>query len=115
MPWLYGDAIWNYEEIVMTKKMLILAVAIGLKGIEAMACSCAPVSVSDSYGKMAAIFEGTVTKVKRTTGSHYSPKIITLKVSRKWKGLDSEQEVALRTAGISASCGSQFDVGDTYL
>lgn len=88
---------------------------IALKGIEAMACSCAPISVSDSYAKMAAIFEGTVIDVKRATSSHYSPKIITLKVTNKYKGLDSEQEVVVRTAGMSASCGSQFDIGNTYL
>lgn len=99
----------------MKKGLLFLGAAIGLGAIEAMACSCAPVSVSDSYKKMDAIFEGKVISVKGKTGSSWSPKMVMLHVNEKFKGLGPERKVIIGTAAISASCGSHFEAGKAYL
>lgn len=85
-----------------------------LSAVESYTCSCAKSpSAEDSFRRADAVFLGLVLDVKRT-GSFFGQKIVTLKVKQAFKGVDS-QKVDVRTAGISASCGSQFDLSKSYL
>lgn len=85
----------------------------------AAACSCVdPGSVEESQVRSDAIFEGTVTSVKSSTGllSSSSAKAVkaSFQVNEVWKGLVTPT-IEIITTGGSDSCGYEFVEGERYL
>lgn len=77
-----------------------------------------PGSVQESQARSDAIFEGTVTTVKSSTGllSSSSAKAVkaSFQVNEVWKGLVTPTIEVLTAAG-SDSCGYEFVEGERYL
>ncbi|MGG1876149.1 hypothetical protein ABDI30_00945 [Paenibacillus cisolokensis] len=110
------------------RKLLIplLAVVWMLVGLysekpdEALACSCiGPLPLSEAMTHKTAVFAGKVTDIvppeSKPVMSSAEPVLVTLEVSRVWKG-QVPPEVQLTTAMSSASCGYDgFHVGGEFL
>ncbi len=88
----------------------------------AHACSCAETrSVKETLEKSSAVFSGEVTKVKEF--SPESPEAgdallglgpVTFEIQEAWKGV-SGNSVVVYGQGPGASCGIDFERGETYL
>jgi hypothetical protein len=61
----------------------------------------------------AAVFEGTVTDVRKPQGNEMSLEV-DLRVGRRFKGAEADT-VTVLTAENGAACGYNFEVGGTYL
>lgn len=76
------------------------------------ACSCAATKeVAAELKSSTAVFSGTVTSVAKENRS----KAVTLKIAKRWKGLDWQQDMVVRTAGHGAACGYGFAEKGEYL
>lgn len=78
--------------------------------VPASACSCMTQSIEDARASATAIFEGRVVSITPEPGTL----VVTFAVTQAWGGVEHEQLV-LRTAESSVSCGYEFAVGRTYL
>ena len=81
------------------------------------ACSCIdPGSPSEALERSAAVFAGRVVSIddRLALGSSLDPLIIKFDVETVWKG-SLHQQIELRTAFDSASCGYSFVEGVEYL
>ncbi len=87
-------------------------VAIAVTAAEpARACSCMqPPDPATAAQEVAAVFEGRVTAIEPSGGI----RLVTIRVTQKWKGVDSE-EVTVRTAANSAACGYNFELDQVYM
>ena len=75
----------------------------------------APEAARDSA---AAVFEGLVTDIQHeeTTGAAgMGFNVVTLKLVRTWKGVESQESVQVRTNDSSAACGITFEKDKSYL
>ena len=78
----------------------------------AYACKCAePEAPSAALASAKAVFQGEVSAIQ-DTGNEL---VVTLRVPRAWKGIDSAEEAKVRTRRDSAACGYPFTVGENYL
>ncbi|MGI0090021.1 MAG: hypothetical protein ACREAF_06730, partial [Nitrosopumilaceae archaeon] len=84
----------------------------------AHACSCvAPAPPKESLEKSDAVFLGRVVEIKKDLSNIVSSaQLIPVKfeVQRVWKG-PAEKTITVSTALSSASCGYEFQEGETYL
>jgi hypothetical protein len=86
----------------------------------AYACSCIPPAPPlDSLAEAAAVFQGEVVEVgalEAEGGVVNTADMVqvTFKVNQVWKG-DIAETTTLTTAGSSASCGVEFQSGQTYV
>jgi hypothetical protein len=98
--------------------IVVLVIATGFGGVEAIACSCdfSPLpqsqkqQVTSARKSSRAIFSGVVLKTKEVG---YSVQV-TFKVDSFWKG-SLPSEVVLTTGRGGGDCGYRFEVGDRYL
>jgi hypothetical protein len=78
----------------------------------AYACKCAePEAPSAALASAKAVFQGEVSAIQ-DSGNEL---VVTLKVPRTWKGIDSAEEAKVRTRRDSAACGFPFAIGENYL
>jgi hypothetical protein len=78
----------------------------------AHACKCAaPDAPAAALQSAQAVFEGEVVAIDE----HDSDLLVSLRVPRAWKGIDSAEQVRVRTRRESAACGYPFSLGETYL
>jgi hypothetical protein len=78
----------------------------------AHACKCAePPPPSAALESAQAVFEGEVAAITES-GSEL---VVTLRVPRAWKGIDSAEEIRVLTRKDSAACGFPFAQGEHYL
>lgn len=89
---------------------------------EAYACSCAGgESTEEAFRSSTAVFSGKVKKVKgaspestEAVNALLSLGPVTFEVQEAWKGV-SGNSVVVYGQGLEASCGMDFDRGETYL
>ena len=106
----------------MTMFLCLLGMAFGLFGFNsstALACSCAPRPTDAALKYSHAVFSGKVIKIEYLDDSKQrnpEPRfIVTFKVSRAWKGVNS-QEFVLHTIDNSWTCrGYYFRQDKEYL
>lgn len=78
----------------------------------ARACKCAePPPPSAALASAQAVFQGEVASMQESG----SDLVVTLRVPKAWKGIDSAEEIRVRTRKDSAACGFPFAVGEHYL
>ena len=78
----------------------------------AHACKCAePEAPSAALASAQAVFQGEVASIDDSG----SERLVTLRVPKAWKGIESAEEVRVRTRKESAACGFPFEVGQSYL
>ena len=65
-------------------------------------------------GNSAAVFEGTVTEIRKPQGEGEGNHEVVLQVGRRFKGAEDDT-VTVTTASSSAACGYNFEQGGTYL
>lgn len=86
----------------------------------AFACSCAEVSPTEAFNKSEAVFVGKVLESKQERiqdgivgGISYRDANL-FEVAEIWKGSNQSQMI-IYEAGAEASCGIEFELGETYL
>ena len=78
----------------------------------AHACKCAePPPPSDALASAQAVFQGEVSAIQESGNDV----VVTLRVPKAWKGIDSAEETRVRTRKDSAACGFPFVQGEHYL
>jgi hypothetical protein len=78
----------------------------------AHACKCAePEAPGAALASANAVFQGEVSAIQET-GNEL---VVTLQVPRAWKGIESAEQVRVRTRKDSAACGFPFTHGENYL
>lgn len=82
-------------------------------------CSCVgPREVPAALESAKAVFAGTVVAIRDTTvqtqHGPWSQRVVTLRVDRTWKGVESETVVVLTGWG-GGDCGFPFERGESYL
>ncbi|HRH26421.1 MAG TPA: peptidoglycan-binding protein [Candidatus Paceibacterota bacterium] len=84
----------------------------------AHACSCIARAYTpqERLDESQGVFIGKVTSVVNESSDEYSDKIATFEVSTYWKSVGEIRKTEkVRTSGSSASCGLNFEVGETYI
>ena len=108
---------------IITLALFVLTSLIFANPEPVSACSCvAPSSPSGELGKSEAVFVGTVTNIeaknkvsdKLGLGSSADLMLVTISVSKAWKGID-QKNITVTTAKSSASCGFSFEKGKEYI
>lgn len=111
------------KRLSVVKAWLAISILISSSALlfpaRADACSCVePGSVQESQVRSDAIFEGTVTTVKSSSGILSSSSVKAVKasfqVNEVWKGLVTPT-IEVLTAQGSDSCGFEFVEGERYL
>ena len=78
----------------------------------AHACKCAePEGPSAALASAQAVFQGEVSAIDDSGAE----RVVTLRVPKAWKGIESAEEVQIRTRKESAACGYPFELGQSYL
>jgi hypothetical protein len=78
----------------------------------AYACKCAePEAPSAALASAKAVFQGEVAAIEERDHEL----VVTLRVPRAWKGIDSAEQTKVRTRKDSADCGFPFTIGENYL
>jgi hypothetical protein len=76
------------------------------------ACKCAePEPPKAALAKAQAVFQGEVASIDDSGDAL----VVTLRVPRAWKGIDSAEVAKVRTRKESAACGYPFALGENYL
>lgn len=96
-------------------------IALSLHAAPAQACSCAPPpDAATAFEGAKFVFEGVAGEATGPdlepdgTTSNVSPKSVTFKVLRSWKG-GLVGDAYVKTATSSAACGRNYEVGQNYL
>lgn len=104
--------------LLMLSVLVVFMTLLTVRPQVTYACSCViPPSPLESMEKSTAVFEGTVTSVKKSSKlvqSSGDPMYVTFLTGAHWKGELGEQ-VTVSTAQSSASCGFEFTKGERYL
>lgn len=97
---------------MLRRTTFALTLILSLAGADAaLACSCAPSPPpKESLQQASAVFTGTVLAADTRGGIS----TVRLRVERSWKGARCG-EVTVTTAADSATCGYDFQVGQSYL
>ncbi len=103
----------------MKLRFLIAASVVAILGLaahrSAAACSCVmPPPPQEAMASAAAVFEGTVTDVRGPKDDQSGSREVDLRIGRRFKGAEADT-VTVTTAGSSAACGYNFELGRTYL
>jgi hypothetical protein len=78
----------------------------------AHACKCAePEPPSAALASAHAVFQGEVAATQESGNDL----VVTLRVPRAWKGIESAEQVRVRTRKDSAACGYPFALSENYL
>lgn len=98
---------------------LLAILAIGLLvSAPAHACKCMFPPVETALADATAVFEGRVVSIAGTPSGDPPPLgelVVTLRVVRTWKGVESDERIEVRTNGSSAACGYTFAKDQSYL
>lgn len=104
--------------LLMLSVLVVFMTLLTVRPQVTYACSCViPPSPLESMEKSTAVFEGTVTSMKKSSKlvqSSGDPMYVTFLTGAHWKGEVGEQ-VTVSTAQSSASCGFEFTEGERYL
>lgn len=123
----------------MKRALLVIALLTLAPTAVALACSCMRSTPAEALERSTAVFEGRVLEVtpfeerrdvtleggcldeacreslsETTESVEVTGFAVRLSVTRRWKGVDTE-EVVVRTARDSAACGFAFEVGQDYV
>jgi hypothetical protein len=77
----------------------------------ALACTCAPTTVNDAFGKADMVVEATITKISPLPQSAENEKLVRVKIDRSWKGAAAGTTVTFVTPGQSSQCGVSLPAG----
>src|SRR3989338_11606000 len=89
---------------------ILIIIFISLISISsALACSCLPSSVKDSFSESTEVFQGKVNGVQDSGELNY----VVFSVSKVWKG-DLGSETKVSTAINDGMCGYNFEQGKEY-
>ena len=107
----------------LTRVGVTFLVAQALSSAAAWACSCAgdTLSAEEKLGAFETVFVGTVRghrsgcDANPFSESSLEPTYFTLEVSRAFKGVAVGDNVEIETASDGASCGVDFEIGDSWL
>lgn len=104
--------------LLMLSVLVVFMTLLTVRPQVTYACSCViPPSPLESMEKSTAVFEGTVTSMKKSSKpvqSSGDPMYVTFLTGAHWKG-DVGEQVTVSTAQSSASCGFEFKEGERYL
>lgn len=104
--------------LLMLSVLVVLMTLLTVRPQVTYACSCAVTSSPvEAMEKSTAVFEGTVTSIKKSlklVQSSGDPMYVTFLTGAHWKGEVGDQ-VTVSTAQSSVSCGFEFNEGERYL
>jgi hypothetical protein len=102
--------------LVMLSILFVVTGLISFPGTRAYACSCVGGGAKEKLERSTVVFEGKVIKKGNTRQSQFGElREYTFDVGRAWKGVQSRNMTIYSYDGSEASCGFQFDKGQSYL
>lgn len=104
---------------ILTAMIIILIIATGVvsfPGKKVFACSCVGGDAKEKLERSVAVFVGKVIDKGGTKKfQHGQLREYTFDVDRAWKGVNSSQMTIYSYDGSEASCGFEFEKGQSYL
>lgn len=95
---------------------IVITVSVSFPGKKVFACSCVSGDAKEKLERSTAVFVGKVIDKGRTKKSNNGPiRKYTFAVDKTWKGVKDRHITIYSYDGDSASCGFEFDRGQTYL
>ncbi|WP_158602137.1 hypothetical protein [Cohnella endophytica] len=102
--------------LVMFSILFVVTGIVSYPANRASACSCVGGSAKDKLERSTVVFEGKVIKKGKTRQSQFGGlREYTFDVDKAWKGVQSSKVTIYSYDGSEASCGLQFNKGQSYL